>query len=457
MSEYENSMVERSLPAWSSSYHHEIYEENSWLKRFVWMVVGFNVGFIIPTVVLFIVLPAVFPEIRLHENTRKEEARVIVVTSTPSATPIPSTTPLPTDVPPTVEVTEAPEIVAAPPTLEPTEILPTATPWPTATMIPPTATPLPAPATYELTGFTYQKQTWNNCGPANLAMGLSYYEWQGTQVDTARYLKPNREDKNVSPDQMAAYVNENTNLKAIYRVAGTLDMLKWLVSSNFVVLVESGYQPEGEDWYGHYRTVVGYDDNRAEFYFYDSYLGSKSAPRVAQSYRGFDRDWQAFNRTFIVIYPEWREPELSAFLGRDWIERANWRYAADVAAEEAAAEPDNPYAWFNLGTSLTMMGDYQRASLAFDQARSLGLPWRFLWYQFAIYEAYFQTSRLDDVISLAQATLKTTPYVEETYFYLGRVYELWGDSEAAIQQYQEAARFNPNYRPAQEAVARLGG
>ncbi len=453
-------MVERSLPAWSSSYTHETYNENSWLKRFVLLVIGFNVGFIFPTLILFVGLPALFPDIRVNEQNRQEVA--LIITSTPSLTPIPSETPTatPTDVPPTLAPTDIPATeaaVAAPPSVEPTLIPPTATPWPSATPIPPTATPLPAPASYELTGFTFQKQTWNNCGPANLAMGLSYYEWQGSQVDTARFLKPNREDKNVSPDQMAAYVNENTNLKAIYRVAGTLDMLKWLVANEFVVLVESGYQPEGEDWYGHYRTVVGYDDSRSEFYFYDSYLGSKSAPRVTQSYSQFDDDWQAFNRTYLVIYPDWRELELSTFLGRDWIERANWRYAADVAGEEAAAKPDNPYVWFNLGSSLTMLGDYQRAAVAFDQARTLGLPWRFLWYQFTIYEAYFQTARFDDVMLLAQATLKTTPYVEETYYYLGRVYEVWGDLDSALAQYREAIDFNANFRPAQQAIARLGG
>lgn len=464
MSEYsDNAMVERSLPAWG--YYEAAPDENSWLKRFVLLVIGFNAGFILPTLILLVVLPAMTSEIRFVKDA---EAQVVVITSTPSITPIPSETPPPTVTPtnePTTVPTDIPTeipatlVAAAPateiPTQEPTAIPPTL--LPSATPIPPTATPLPAPVNYELTGFTFQRQTWNNCGPANLAMGLSYYEWEGTQTDTARFLKPNREDKNVSPDQMAAYVNENTNLKAVYRVAGTLDMIKWLVANEFAVIIESGYQPEGEDWYGHYRTVVGYDDNANEFYFYDSYLGSKSRPRVAQNYRNFDRDWQAFNRTYLVLYPDWREIELSTFLGRDWSERANWRWAADLAATEAAAEPDNAYTWFNLGTSLTELGDYGRAAQAFDQARNLGLPWRMLWYQFQIYEAYFQSSRLEDVVLLAETTLQTTPYVEETYYYLGRVYEVWGDTTSAVQQYKEAANFNPNFRPAQDALVRLGG
>jgi tetratricopeptide (TPR) repeat protein len=306
-----------------------------------------------------------------------------------------------------------------------------------------------------LTGIKFQLQTWNNCGPANLAMGLSYYGWEGDQRDTARFLKPDSDDKNVSPDQMAAYVNEQTNLRAIYRVAGTLDLLRLLVANEFLVIVETGYEPPGEDWYGHYRTVVGYDTQADEFYFYDSNLGRASRPMLPEKSGDFDHQWQAFNRTYLVIYPLQREGELQTLLGREWNVSANWHTAVEVARQEAAAQSDNAFAWFNLGTALSMTGDYATAALAFDQARNIGLPWRMLWYQFMPYEAYYQTSRLDDVVALAEATIKTTPYVEETYYYLGRVYEAWGNVEEAKAQYEAALRFNHNYRAAEQALQRL--
>ncbi|HLA45609.1 MAG TPA: C39 family peptidase, partial [Aggregatilineales bacterium] len=432
-----------------------------WMMRFVWLVAGFNVGFILPTVLAFLVLPALLPDFapRRVDNAINatlqpaEEVAFVVVTSFPSETPLPTSTPtqVPTVIPPTeIPPAQSPVEIAAQPS-----IAPSSTPFPTATFVPPTVTPLPAPASFELSGFNFQQQTWNNCGPANLAMGLSYYGWEGSQVDTARFLKPDREDKNVSPDQMIAYVNEQTNLKAIYRVAGTRDILRWLVSNEFAVIIESGYEPPGDDWYGHYRTVVGYDDSRNEFYFYDSYLGREVRPRVGQNARDFDADWQAFNRTFIVIYPQARELELQNFLGREWNVNANWRTAADVARSEAAEQPDNAYAWFNLGTALTNLGDYQTAGRAFDQAFNIGLPWRMMWYQFGPYEAYFQSSRLDDVVALAQSTVRTTPYVEETYYYLGRVYEVLGDSAGALVEYKKALQYNQNFREAAEAVNRL--
>ena len=36
-------------------------------------------------------------------------------------------------------------------------------------------------------------------------MNLSYYGLPVTQAEAAKVLKPNKDDKNVSPDQIAAY------------------------------------------------------------------------------------------------------------------------------------------------------------------------------------------------------------------------------------------------------------
>ena len=89
--------------------------------------------------------------------------------------------------------------------LQPTAVPPTITPSPM-----PTATAVPIPAAARLEGVQHHFQDWNNCGPATLAMTLSYFDLFVTQSDTAAVLKPNPEDRNVSPFEMTAYVNENT-------------------------------------------------------------------------------------------------------------------------------------------------------------------------------------------------------------------------------------------------------
>jgi len=37
-----------------------------------------------------------------------------------------------------------------------------------------------------LNGIIHHFQTWNNCGPANLAMALSFWGWEGNQPGHSR-------------------------------------------------------------------------------------------------------------------------------------------------------------------------------------------------------------------------------------------------------------------------------
>jgi tetratricopeptide (TPR) repeat protein len=254
---------------------------------------------------------------------------------------------------------------------------------------------------------------------------------------------------------MVDYVNQFTNLRAIWRMAGTLDQVRWLVANGFAVIIESGYEPRGEGWFGHYEIVVGYDTTRNTITIYDSYLGRSSQPQTIYSETQFDQQWQSFNRNYIVIYPPNREAELQNFLGADWYERTNRVKAVQVAQAEATQQGDNPFVWFNLGTSLTAIGRYEEAVAAYERAFELGLPYRMLWYQFNPYEAYIQTGRFDDLFTLANNTLKTTQYVEETFYYKGRAYELQGDYTSAAIEYQNAVSFNPNHSQAVIALNRV--
>jgi hypothetical protein len=156
------------------------------------------------------------------------EQEVFVPISGPAtATPLPSQAALPSS---------TPTIVLQTPTS-----VPTAAPSSTPTMIP---TPLPSKAS--LTGIQHQYQMWNNCGPANLAMALSFWGWKGDQRNTAAFLKPNPQDKNVMPYEMESYVEQEAGLEAVVRLAGDLNTVKAFVSSGFPVIVEKGF--EGAGW-----------------------------------------------------------------------------------------------------------------------------------------------------------------------------------------------------------------
>ena len=310
------------------------------------------------------------------------------------------------------------------------------------------------PSAARLTGFAQIQQGWNNCGPANITMALSYYGWQQDQTFAADWLKPDSEDKNVSPSEMVAFVNEESQVRSITRLGGDVMLLKKLLANRFPVVVEMGYAPAGYDWIGHYRTLVAYDDALSSFYIYDSYLGfGQKGEGLRETYEAFDRNWQAFNRVFMVVYERAREPLLTKLLD-EWadVTRAA-ENALTTAQREARRNPANVYTWFNMGTALTKLKRYDEAAVAYDRALQLGLHFRMLWYQFGPFEAYYRVQRYNDVLALVKNNLNNGgQYVEETYYWQGKVFEAQGRTSDAAAAYRLALVHNAHFRDAQQAL-----
>ena len=358
------------------------------------------------------------------------------------------------------------------PELEATETtVPTATAEPTFT---PTATPSPTPEPLPeqvlLEGIGAILQTFNNCGPANLTQVLNFHQYDITQEQVRLALKPNSEDRNVSPWQIQDYVNEQTPYRAIARSNGNIEMLKQFIAAGLPVVVEKGYWLEASGWWGHYLTLYGYDDALQQFRTQDSYLGPFDGSGRPAGYADVEEFWQQFNYTFYVAFEPSQEELVNSILGAEMLDDFTmWQLTAVRADQETRANPDNPYAWFNLGTALTHMGEmtgeeqyYQGGAQAFDKAREIGLPPRMLWYQFRPYYAYYKVGRIDDVIALADATLETQGgrNVEETYWHKGHALVARGDLAGARAAYQEALAVNPTFSPAQislDYVISIGG
>lgn len=372
-----------------------------------------------------------------------------------------------------VLVTPTPEVIVVlpSPTANISGVLSTATPTmpPAATeTLAPTATlsevsntlqptSIPIPLTAYLNGFRYIRQTWNNCGPATITMGLSYFGWEEGQEFAASVLKPDDEDKNVTSSEMISFVNERSGVRAISRMGGTLDLIKTFIANGFPVIIGIGFMPEGYDWLGHYRLLVGYDDYQGVFFAYDSYLGTGDNENgIAIPYDETDSDWRQFNRKFIVLYLQEQEQWLRTLLG-DWDDPARAaEFALQTARDEARTNPQDGFAWFNMGTSLVALDRYDEAAVAYDQSRRFSLPWRMMWYQFGPYEAYFNVGRYDDLMALIAANLNNGgQYVEETFYWQGQVYAVRGQVAEAETAFEQALRINPYFAAAQEALSIL--
>ncbi len=311
---------------------------------------------------------------------------------------------------------------------------------------------LSEPDSVMLQPFDHNYQMWNNCGPATLATYLSYWELGVTQEDIQQFVKPNIEDRNVRPDELQAYV-ESLGYNMIVRVGGDIDLIQRLIDAGSPVMIEKGFDPEPDrlGWMGHYLLIYGYSKTDRYFWTMDSYLG----PGQQEPYDYINRMWQHFNRTYLVVYPPDQYAEVAAIIGQDTDAQTMYTGALAVAQVEAQADPDNPYAWFNIGSSLVALGDPANAAAAFDIARSKGTPWRMLWYQFGPYEAYLQVGgdRLEDVITLADTVLANNEYSEEAYYYKGRALEAMGYHDEALECYEKASALNPHFELAQIALA----
>lgn len=347
--------------------------------------------------------------------------------------------------------------------MEPTH-LPTATPTQAATMVStgtpaptvtqaPTLPPTAIPVKVELPAPHYEKQDVNNCGPATLTMHLRYYGWQGDQATIASVIKPKREDRNVNVEELAGYVNTKVpGLEFQYRVGGDIDTLKRLLAAGFPVTIEEAfimadsYWFNDDRWAGHYLLLTGYDDATQQFTAQDVFIG----PNIGVSYKILDKNWKAFNRVYILVFPPDQQDKAQAVLGSQWDVNANRQHALDVATQETVTDSTDSYAYFNMGTNLVYFEKYSQAAAAYDQARKIGLPQRMLRYQFGPFFAYFHTDRIDDLMALTDYALKRTPNSEEALMWRGWALYRKGDKDQAIKSFQAAldAR-NGDYSDAQ--------
>lgn len=356
------------------------------------------------------------------------------------------------------------DAAASIPVTEPTPIpLPTATPAPA---IPTSAAPAVAvqspPAYVALSGMRHYWQTWNNCGPATLAMNLSYYGSPLDQGVIGSALRPSPDDKNVSPEELARYAREQGYMAQV-RVNGSADLARTFLSNGIPLLLHTWLEEEPDDGMGHYRLLAGYDDAQASWIVYDSYVSTNLITSAGSDYAGIywsydlaEARWQVFNYSYVLIYPPEQEPLVQAILGDAYDLEVMWQQSLARAQAAAAADPNNPFTHFNVGTNLLHQQDYAGAAAAYDQARAIGLPWRMLWYQFGPFEAYTQMGRYQEVIDLAQATLNSAGgAIEELHYWQGHALAALGNPDAARAQWQTTLALNPDFTKAQEALQGL--
>lgn len=291
-------------------------------------------------------------------------------------------------------------------------------------------------------------------GSLDLAGVLKFWGWKGNPGDILANLQSDANDASLSPSKMVEYVRADTKYQALLRWGGDPMMLTHLVFAGFPVIIERGVQSSpGDGWKAQYEIVYAYDRDRRRVNFLN--LTNPQGSDQSESFGNLIEDWRAFNYVYLVVYPKDKSSQLQGVLGDQIDVLANYRYTADKALSETTSTSglDQFFAWFNRGTSLSFMDDYEGAARAFDQAYNIHKnlpegkrPWRMLWYQSRPYWAYYYSGRYQDVVRLADMTISHTENLslEESYYWRGLAKEALGDVEGAIADLNRSGQTTPD-------------
>ena len=339
------------------------------------------------------------------------------------------------------------------PTNQPAEQpLITPSPGPTSTRTP---TPTALPQSINLGSPSWEKQTPNNCGPATLSLYLRSHNWEGNQTDISDLLKPETGDRNVNVEELIYYVRTQAGwLNAEYRVGGDIELLKRFLAAGLPVMIEEGdlldeqYWPNDDRWAGHYLLLSGYDETTQTFIAQDTFR----SPDRNVPYQSVAESWQAFNYVYLLVYRTDQTELVKSILGEDWDPDINRKKALELAQSQTIQDPNNAYAWFNLGSNQVYFERYHEAAQAYDTARQVGLPQRMLRYQFGPFFAYFFSGRNDDLLTLTKYALQRTPNSEETLLWRGWGRYRAGETSRAMDDFQAALEENPFYQDAKYAL-----
>ncbi|RYY43809.1 MAG: tetratricopeptide repeat protein, partial [Chitinophagaceae bacterium] len=154
----------------------------------------------------------------------------------------------------------------------------------------------------------------------------------------------------------------------------------------------------------------------------------------------------------VAIYPQ---PDVVISLGILYAQTKNAEALAVadelIKADKARAEKE---ALFIKGIYFSSTGDKRKAIDYFDQCLNLSYSFMEAYREKAL--ALYDLGKYQDAInSLDKATTLQNNF-DEGYYYKGRCYEKLNEPAKAIEAYQTALMYDPNYIEARDALGKLG-
>ena len=219
------------------------------------------------------------------------------------------------------------------------------------------------PIRHELDTVPFYPQEAYQCGPASLAMTLT---WSGIQVDPET-ITPDVFTPSLKGSLQSAMISAARRRgRVAYPISGADAMFEEVAAGHPVIILQN----LGLSWYPvwHYAVVIGYD---LELNVVLLHSGVTSRKRLSQ--RVFNNTWARSGYWGLLVLPPSRLPAtatehnyISAVLG---IEKARqWRSAIEGYSTALARWPDSLSARIGLGNSYYALGDLEAAEAVFLEA-----------------------------------------------------------------------------------------
>lgn len=297
-------------------------------------------------------------------------------------------------------------------------------------------------------------QTFNNCGPATLSMTLSWYGIDVSQEELGEKMRPyqnprgDNDDKTIFTYEFVDWAEEY-GINALERPNGDIELLKKFIANDIPVVTKTWLHPN-ED-IGHFRLVIGFDEEKEIVINDDSYEG----PNQKTKYYDFLSMWQPFNYNYLILYTNEMENKVMAILESEKDKKTAWKNSLKRAEKEKALDPTNPYPIFNIATAAYHLGDYEKSIKEFEEVEQK-LPRRMLWYQIEPILSYKELGDYDRVFEISNKILNNgNRAFSELYLLKGEIFLEQGKTEAAKEQFELALKYNKNLEKAKEALDKI--
>lgn len=218
----------------------------------------------------------------------------------------------------------------------------------------------------------------NYCGPASLAMVLN--SWDEARSFSQRKIA----DEIYDSGSQATYNSElvlypRTKGFESYSFQGDLGILKDLIRKDIPVIVLT--KTTKQIGKGHYRVVVGFDEDEGQIIFHDPYFGG----RKAMTSRSFMRVWELGkgrnqSRWMMVVVPRQspfpfpdiqNDPLTSINLATAYYRRSDFLRSKEEWEKVRESLREDPYPLYSLGMVSLRQGQFDEAEAYALEALSL--------------------------------------------------------------------------------------